>query len=85
VAITKRLKRSLLTQRLNSRKQRGELAHRDSILDFMGRTFSMIDSNLSQINNIEGNLSSEFSKGKQRNNDEIKSGASSIQEIMAKN
>jgi hypothetical protein len=51
----------------------------------MGRTFSMIDSNLSQINNIEGNLSSEFSKGKQRNNDEIKSGASSIQEIMAKN
>lgn len=71
-----------LQNELNETKS--ELANRDSLLDAIGSTFSMIDSNMLSMKAIEGELIEQM-KSPEANGDAIRLNANKMKEIMALN
>ena len=71
-----------LQNELNETKS--ELANRDSLLDAIGSTFSMIDSNMLSMKAIEGELIEQL-KSPKANGDAIRLNANKMKEIMALN
>ena len=63
---------------------KAELANRDSLLDAIGSTFSMIDSNMLTMKTIEGELIEQM-KSPQGKNDAIRSNVEKMKQIMALN
>jgi len=63
---------------------KAEVANRDSLLEAIGSTFSMIDSNMISMESIEGELMEQM-KSPDRNGDAIKENVDKLKGIMAMN
>ncbi len=63
---------------------KSDLANRDSLLDAIGSTFSMIDSNMLSMKAIEGELMEQM-KSPEANGDAIRLNADKMKQIMALN
>lgn len=62
-----------------------ELTERDSILGQLGRAFDVVDSNLSSMQVLEGELESELLSGRSQNVEEIEAKVEKVKEIMERN
>ena len=65
-------------------KVQSELANRDSLLDAIGSTFTMIDSNMIDMKAIEGELMEQM-KSPKGNTEAIKQNVDKLKQIMALN